>query len=219
MPELDRPSASSLRRSSEQRVSNLRVKGAPQNEESARRALERARALSPAARLEERSYALFEVLQDELEVLERRDKPNRPSLPSTEPPLPQVDAGYWLLRLVAPRPADGVRSPAPDLCVDEADWNYVATCLWEAADALPADANSLPPLRRYLAIQVRDKLGKTPARTRDDALRCLRAINAYIAEGGFPSIADVDATPEADPLLCELLSTNPEARSTAAPRK
>jgi hypothetical protein len=219
MPETDRPSASSLRRSSEQRANDLRVKGPEHSEESARRALEAARALSPAARLEERSYALFEILQDELEVLERRDKPNRPSLAPDESAVRPLDASYWQLRLVAPPPSETVRSPAPTLCIDEADWIYVATSLWEAADALPADANLIPPLRRYVATQVRDSLGRTPPKTRDDAVRALRAINAYITDGGFPSLAEVDATPEADPLLAELLASSPARHPDQAKRK
>ena len=219
MPETDRPSASSLRRSSEQRAHDLRVKGPEHNEESAKIALEAARALSPAARLEERSYSLFEVLDDELAALERRDKPSRPSLGPDESSVRPLDAAYWLLRL-APAPAsEALPSPAPPVCIDEADWRYVATCLWEAADALPPDANSIPPVRRYLATQLRDKLGRTPAKTRDDTLRVLHAINDYIANGGFPSLSDVDATPDADPLLAELLATSPDRQPKPAKRK
>src|ERR1700753_2953560 len=179
MPETDRPSASSLRRSSEQRAHDLRIKGPEHNEESAKIALEAARALSPAARLEERSYSLFEVLDDELAALERRNKPNRPSLGPDDSELRPLDAAYWLLRITPAPASETVPSPAPAVCIDEADWRYVATCLWGAADALPPDANSIPPVRRYLATQLRDKLGRAPAKTRDDALRVLHAINDY----------------------------------------
>jgi len=153
MPGTDRPSASSLRRFSEQRAKEQRAAGRATAEKNAEMALEEARLAYPAARLEERSYALFEVLEAELEVLERRDAHNRPTLPATpgepsmESDLPPrvVDANYWLLRLMPSSPPQPAKSPAPELCVDPADWLYVATSLWEAADLSPADANSISP--------------------------------------------------------------------------
>jgi hypothetical protein len=170
---------------------------------------------SPAARLEERTYAMYEVLEAELEVLERRNIRNRPSMPNAarhDPALPprSIDRDYWLLRLTSDAHHDPAGSPAPELCVDPADWLYLATALWEAADEDRCDPNSVPPLRRHVAVQLRDQLGVRPPATQEDALRCLQAVNDYIAKGtAFPTMADVEATLDADPLLGELLATRP----------
>jgi hypothetical protein len=217
MPATDRPSASSLRRYSEERAAQQRAAGRETAEKNAEEALRAALDACPAARLEERTHALYEVLEAELEVLERRNIRNRPSMPAMPgdavddllPPM-AVDKDYWLLRLTPEPSRQRIRSPAPELCVQAADWLYLATCLWEAADDNRSDPNSIPPLRRHLGVQLRDKLGKQPPKTMEDAYRCLEAVNDYIANGtAFPTLAEVEATLEVDPLLPALLGTRP----------
>jgi hypothetical protein len=221
MPATDRPSATTLRRFSEQRAAEQRKSGRATVEQNAQDALKTAIDASPAARLEERTYALYEVLEAELDVLERRNLENRPSLPSEPgrpsaetlpPPSSAIGKDYWLLRLMKGSDPQPGRSPAPALCVDEADWLYLATSLWEAADESRADPNSIPPLRRHLARELRDQLGIRPPATSTDAYRCLEAVNEYIANGKtLPTLAEVNATPDVDPLLSELIATRPPA--------
>lgn len=216
MLEADRPSASSQRRRSEARTADIRAQGKERVETRAEELLQGARAIYPAARLEERTYTLYEVLESELGVLERRNIENRPSMPGAPVDMGHpsaIDHDFWLLRLTLPEHAPMDQSPAPPLCIAPSDRMYLAASLWEAANVHPADVNLIPPLRRHVGMCVRDRLGlRTPA-NEADAMRCLEALNWYIADcTTLPSVADVDATPGADPLLCELLGTRPQPK-------
>src|SRR5690606_39089032 len=129
--------------------------------------LQSARAIYPAARLEERTHTLYEVLEAELDVLERRNIENRPAMPGAPIDLGHpgaIERDFWLLRLTLPEHAPREQSPARPRCIQPSDRMHLATLLWEAANVHPAAANLLPPLRRHLGTCVRDRLGlRAPA--------------------------------------------------------
>jgi len=172
--------------------------------------LKTAEDLAIAARREERTLPLYQVLEEEADALERRK--DRVDPPPREPRWSAAtpnDEAYWRLR-VAGLTADQPPSSAV-VDVEAANVIPLAHCLWEAITLVDRDPGSVPPLRLFLAKWVKTRLEVTARPATADAARpFFAAVNAYIDDGPLPARSIVVETEGTDPLLRDLLDQHPD---------